>query len=314
MEKHTIHIAFCVNNNYIPYIIVTCISILENNTSNNITIHVFIDTISEKNKRLLKDNIKKYKNGKIEIHLVNDSLLIGLKDTWSIYAWYRILIPEILPDNIHRILYLDADIIVKDNLEDLFLINMDDKSIASTIDIETFNEETFLRCKYDKDKKYICSGVLLMNLDYWRKENLTNKIILWAKENNHLIKFPDQDTINYICQDTKILLPIRYGIQAPFLTNNKFYKEPYYQELKDCITKPAIIHYAGCNPWIKELSTHPFTIDWIKYNKKMTKPVKRFYKTKGWLFFKMIVWNILHPNRNKNKLTIEDVKNRLMNS
>lgn len=312
MKKTPIHVAFCVNDDYIPYIIVTCISIMENNTSNNITIHIFIDSISDKNKKAFNENLEKYKNAKLVIHTVNDSSLKGLKDSWSIYAWYRILIPQLLPDSINRILYLDADIIVKDNLEELFHINMDNKSIASTIDIETFNDETFIRCKYKKEKKYICSGVLLMNLDYWRDNNLTNKIISWAKENNDLIKFPDQDTINYICQDTKILLPLRYGIQAPFFTDNKFYEKPYSQELKDCIERPVIIHYAGCNPWIKELSIHPLTSEWMKYNKKAIKPIKRFYKTKGWLFFKMIIWNMLHPKHSKSQITIEDIKDKLM--
>lgn len=311
MKTHPIHIAFCANNDYIPYVSVSIKSILENHSKTNLNIHILTDYISEEKLNIVKELFYSYQEQQLKIHIVNDKSLRGLKDTWSIYTWYRVLLPQILPSNIHRILYLDADIIVKDNLQDLFCINMDNKAIAGTIDIETFNNITFERCGYEMEKKYICAGVMLINLDYWREHNLTNKIIDWGRKNNDRIKFPDQDTINYLCRDNKIILPLRYGIQSAFYINNQFYQEPLSKELSDCINKPAIIHYAGCAPWIKELSTHLQTHEWIKYNQMLHSPVKRKYMTKGWNLIKMHIWNILHPFSNSNKLSIEDVKKRL---
>lgn len=311
MKTHPIHIAFCANNDYIPYVSVAIKSILENHSKTNINIHILTNYISEEKLNIVKELFYSYQEQQLKIHIVDDTSLKGLKDTWSIYTWYRVLLPQILPANIHRILYLDADVIVKDNLQDLFILNMENKAIAGTIDIETFNNITFERCGFEMEKKYICAGVMLMNLDYWREYNLTNKIIDWGRKNNDRIKFPDQDTINYLCRDNKIILPLRYGIQSAFFINDQFYQEPLSKELSDCINRPAIIHYAGCAPWIKELSTHLQTHEWIKYNQMLPNPVKRKYMTKGWNLIKMHIWNILHPFRNSNKLTIEDVKIRL---
>lgn len=311
MKTHPIHIAFCANNDYIPYVSVAIKSILENHIKTNIIIHILTDYISEEKLNLVKELFYSYQEQQFKIHLVDDTSLQGLKDTWSIYTWYRVLLPQILPTNIHRILYLDADIIVKDNLQDMFCLNMDNMAIAGTIDIETFNNITFERCGYEMEKKYICAGVMLMNLDYWREHNLTNKIIDWGRKNNDRIKFPDQDTINYLCRDNKIILPLRYGIQNAFFIKDIFYQEPLSKELSDCIKKPAIIHYAGCAPWIKELSIHLQTYEWIRYNQMLPNPVKRKYMTKGWNLIKMHIWNILHPFRNSNKLSIGNIKKRL---
>lgn len=309
--KNDIHIAFCANNDYIKYIIVAIKSILECHIGTEITIHVLSDYISKYNKKRLRCTFNNYNKSNLAIHIVDDTSLKGLKDTWSIYTWYRVLLPNILPTNIHRILYLDADVIVKDNLQELFLLNMENKAIAGTIDIETFNIKTFERCGYEQEKRYICAGVMLMNLDFWRKHNLTEQIIEWGRINNDRIKFPDQDTINFLCRNDKVILPLRYGIQSAFFTNDQFYQEPLAKELSDSINKPAIIHYAGCAPWIKELSTHLLTHEWIKYNQMLSQPVKRKYMTKGWNLIKMHIWNFLHPFRNSNKLSIEDVKKRL---
>ncbi len=150
-----------------------------------------------------------------------------------------------------------------------------------------------------------------MNLDYWRAHGLTDKIVSWGREHDARIKFPDQDTINYICRDNKIVLPIRYGILGVYFWNEVFFKQPYLNELKECISSPAIIHYAAENPWKIELSNHLFQEEWEKYNNMLRHPAKREYITKGWNFVKMKVWQILHPKQKKHRLTIEEVIKRI---
>ena len=84
----------------------------------------------------------------IHIYNVDDSKLKGLKDTWSIYAWYRILLPEVLPCEVKNILYLDADIVIDSDISHLFSVNMEGKSVAGVIDIQSFKPETYERCLY----------------------------------------------------------------------------------------------------------------------------------------------------------------------
>lgn len=311
MINNIIHFAFCVNDGYVPYICVTIKGIIENHKKENVTIHVLSDFISPKKERLLNEVVSGFDNISLQVHIVDDSILRGLKDTWSIYTWYRVLLPKILPDNIHRVLYLDADTLVAGNISDLFSIDMTDKAIGGAIDILSFVPRTFERCMYEQEKQYICAGVMLMNLDFWRTNNLTDRIIKWGRDNDARIQFPDQDTINYICRDHKIILPMRYGIIGAYFEKDVFLRQPYLDQLKECLQAPAIIHYAGQAPWKIELSHHPLQEEWERYNKMLKHPAKRVYITKGWNFIKMKIWNMLHPNQIKRRINKKELLQKI---
>lgn len=309
---NNMHFALCVNDGYVPYICVTIKSILENHKSHRVTIHVLSNYISKKRRKLLKEVMTGYDYVTLQIHIVDDSILRGLKDTWSIYTWYRVLLPKVLSDNVHRVLYLDADTLVDGDVSELFRIDMADKAIAGAIDILSFDPKTFERCMYEEEKKYVCAGVMLMNLDYWRENALTDKVIAWGREHDTRIKFPDQDTINYLCRDHKIILPMRYGILGVYFSKEVFYKKPYFDELIECLTSPAIVHYAAQAPWKIELAYHPFQKEWEKYNAMLRHPAKRVYITKGWDFVKMRVWNILHPSLKRKIITKNDILKQIV--
>lgn len=317
MDNEYIHIAFCVDDIYARYIAVSIKSIAENfrmYKGGGICIHVVTDNISKKSVDRLDEIINGYERLSLRIHRVNDSILKGLKtNSWTIYAWYRLLLPNILPIDIKRVLYLDADTLVMSDLSELFTIDMTDKSIAGVIEDNTFNKEYYDRLGYKSDKQYICSGVLLMNLEYWREHHLAEKMINWAIINEDKLKLPDQDTINYICQDTKIILPLRFNIIQFFFTNEQFYKQPYLTQLKDCIENPAIIHYAFYGPWYKDAPRHIMYDYWIKYNRMLLHPVKLKYKSKGRLKLKHIIWDMLHNINDRQNISLKDIKCRLAN-
>ena len=307
-----IHIAFCVNDGYVPYITVTIKSIAENNRNADIVIHILTDTFSVRTRKRLEAVVGEYDNISLQIHEVDDTPLRGLKTgSYTIYTWYRILLPHILPDDTDRVLYLDADTLVLDGLEALFATDMSDSSVASVVEDRTFDDYHYDRLGYSRDKHYVCCGVLLMNLDYWRKHGLTEKIVSWAQEHNDELVYPDQDAINYICSDTKILLPLRYGIVQWFFTNDKFYDRPWLPQLEECVENPAIVHYAYCVPWYKDVSRHLYFDLWIKYNGMLRHPVRRRYKSKGWLKLKLIVWNLVHSFEKRQYMTAESVRAKI---
>ena len=298
--------ALCVNDVYAKYISVTIKSICENHRNNPIVIHVLTDFISESNQSLLHNIVRRYDKAELDILTVDDTELRDLKDTWSIYTWYRVLIPALLPD-VERCLYLDADTVVTDNLSSLFALNMDDVAIACAIDTEAIKEDTQKRCNFGKDDIYVCAGVMLMNLKYWRENNLSSRIIKWGRENDSLIKFPDQDTINILCKNNKIVLPIKYGVQHIFYYNQTFLST-LPEELLEAYRKPAIIHYAGFAPWIRELSDTPFHHYWERYNNLLSNKVKIIYQTKGVKGMKVRIWRAMHPYALKKEMTLIEEK------
>lgn len=271
----TFHIAFGITNSHSKYIRVVLNSILYNN-NNPIVFHILSNHISKVNKRRFSSEIKRFKNCKIEYYKINKSRLKGVYlGKWDISAWYRILIPEILDKTISKVLYLDSDTIVNGSLKELFTLNIKNYSIAAVLN-SLNNEEYNKRLELPLNNDYFCSGVILMNLEYWRNNNLTSKILKWTKENRNKILCPDQDALNVICKNSKLLLPFKYG-----------YIHDYDNKI-DAI----IYHYAIIKPWIY-VYKDPYKKIWEKYNRLLNKPLIIWYpslklRIKIFLYFLLI--------------------------
>ena len=250
-----------------------------------------------------------YPFAELNVVIVDDSKLRGLKDTWTIYTWYRVLLPEILDKDVHRVLYLDADVLVTGNIGELFRLDMTGKAIAGTIDFQSKDISTYKRCGYEPEKEYVCAGIMLMNLDYWREHDIANQVVRWGRDNNDRIQFPDQDSINYICRNAKILLPLKYDIVDGFFHDDYYYQH-YPRELRECVDAPVIIHYAGQAPWVVELSNHLLQDEWEKYNRELKEPVNKIYQSKGILKIKVILYRLFHTKTDKT-LNKRDVIERL---
>jgi lipopolysaccharide biosynthesis glycosyltransferase len=213
-----------------------------------------------------------------------------------------VLLPEYLSDDVHRILFLDADTLVTGSLNALFELDLDGRSVAGCLDPLSFNADTFERLEYDPSLKYLCAGVLMINLDYWREHGLEERIIAFATDQAERLRFWDQDAVNYVCRDTKLVLPLRYGVMSCFFWPAWVGRIGSKEELRECLLDPAIIHFAGNAPWKKELSRMLFHEDWQRYNKMLRRPVVRRYSLKGFKLLKLFAWNIVFPGKRKDRL------------
>ena len=294
MNKETLHFAFCLNEQYVNYAAVCIRSIVLNNQNHSITIHILSDYLSEKAISNLKEAAES-SNCNVEVHIIDDSILEELpQGRWPIHAWYRILLPEVVSTDVARVLYLDCDTLVMSDLADLFHLDLQDKPIAALPDPQSFSNEVFLRCKYPSHKKYFCSGIMLINLDYWRENNVKTKVISIANKYRDIIRFPDQDSLNILFQDSKILLPYRYGVMQWYFIK-EIRKKIAKKELYTCLTDPKIIHFAGCAPWNKSLRPSLFSTEWDKINATLTSKAKVKYNCNWITLIKGYLYNMLHP-------------------
>lgn len=243
MEKN---FCLCCDDKFVPFAAVTIHSVLKSmNDGDNVHIHIITQGLAQKNYDYLKSLgscIKIYE-------LSNHELMKDLETTseWSLATWLRIFIVDILDEKVNRVLYLDCDVIVNDNLDDLFTLDMNNISIAGCVDVQTYDPDTFIRLNYPKEYGYVCAGVLMLNLDYWREHRLKYKILEYGTVNT--LKFLDQDAINYICHSSKIILDPEYGVLVPYFINRDFINA-YKKDINRLFYQPKIIHFAGYSPWI----------------------------------------------------------------
>lgn len=170
---------------YSKHVGTSILSLLEN-THEKITVHLIHDsTLTDDNRQKFIDIVSKYQQ-KIEFYNV-DELIPNLIDEiknelpnvknfpWTIAAMYRLMLPKILPPDITKIIYLDADTIVNLDINELWQIDLENYPIAAMPHMSSFVDfeavKTALR--FDSTtidpQDYFNSGVLIFDLTNFRK-------------------------------------------------------------------------------------------------------------------------------------------------
>lgn len=234
------HIAFGVDNRYLRFACVTILSIIKNNEKQNICFHVFCDFVND-------DDVKKLQeisndNDKISIlcYLVNDDCLKDFPQGhgWNLSIYYRAIAPTILDNQIEKLLYLDADIVCLNDLSDLFKIRLE-KEVAAVVKDGTGSATIDKRLdtlgiEKDRYTSYFNSGVMLINVSEYNKQNIWFKFIDVIKRKREVLFFFDQDAFNIVLSKS-----VRY-------IENKY----NYQNLDKDIKQPCFVHFAGVRkPW-----------------------------------------------------------------
>ncbi|MBP1933017.1 glycosyltransferase family 8 protein [Ammoniphilus resinae] len=250
-----INIVTAADDRYAGYLAVMLFSLLENKSSSMpVTIYIIDSQISLENKTLLNNIIKKF-NCEI-IYLTLDSTIYeNFKTLRHITkeTYFRISIPELLDKSIEKTIYLDSDLIVKEDITLLWNHHVDHYFLGAVKDAYLRkSRNSYL--SIPKDSDYFNAGVLVLNLKRWREFNITKKIIDFIKNNSEKIVFPSQDPMNAVLHDA--WLPL----------NEKWNYQPYLHKTSPLV-KPSIIHYCGSDkPWN---SNHPLRHYYIEYAEKV---------------------------------------------
>ena len=255
-----IHIACCTDDAFTEHCGVLMVSVCENKGESPIHFHLLTNGIKLSNERALRGIAKRYGQS-ISIYRVNENDLkdcpIQKNDRVSIVAYFRILLPVILPEFIRKVLYLDCDILVLKDLEDLWNMDIERFSAGVVMDQQGQDIRKFNNLEYDIALGYFNSGVMLINLNYWRVNNITAEVLEYINNNPEKLKCWDQDALNYVLKDSKLDLPLRFNDQDEFYWKDPLLARKYWAEMYDAVKNPVILHYNGSiKPWHKEC-THP---------------------------------------------------------
>ena len=149
-NNNNIAIAFASDNNYVKYLSVAIISLTDNMSKDyNYDIVILEDKIKDKSKWLLLEQVKDFKNVSLRFIDINryfdkykDAEFYTLKNISYITrsAYSRFFIPEIFY-NYNKVLYLDVDTLINDNLVELYQTDLENYLIAGAIHIK--NNPTF---------------------------------------------------------------------------------------------------------------------------------------------------------------------------
>ncbi len=144
------------------------------------------------------------------------------------------------------------------------------------------------RLGYDTKYSYFNSGVLLINLQEFKKYFNIHIAIDYIK--NHHILYHDQDVLNGIFHDKKEFINIRYNLLDCYIFKNASIPNRYSSQIKKAIYQPTIIHFSGpIKPWHKECK-NPYKGLYYHYLKMTpwsdSKPIKKYTKFKDVMIYK----------------------------
>ena len=179
-------------------------------------------------------------------------------------ASFRLLLPELLPD-LDRILYLDCDIIVRQDLARLWRkTELGDNYMGVVYEAAIEGQAERFRAIGCDPARYFNSGFLLMNLAKMRAEKVSERLLEACRV--PYLEFPDQDALNQVCLGRVLpLSPLYNSIRTFFIPKYKpdFIRQ-YNEALWEQVQREGTIHYTGGKPW--ELFTVQFRAWWQVYD------------------------------------------------
>lgn len=264
------NIVINTDNNYIQHTMAMLCSLYENNSGHDITVHVLQKELSEKSRNYISGLSERYGN-KAVFYTIDEEPLRGVQfrknRPLSMAAYYRLMLSSVLPREIDKVLYLDCDVIVLRDLSEIFNIELDNYALAASLDQFPCDQQHRLQLHMEVDERTFCSGIMLVNLKYWREHDVEPGLLEYAKRYRKVVYLHDQDVLNYYFKKHWFLLPPKWNRVAYSLRPIAYASYKRF-DIIDYLNRPMLYHYASANvkPWYGIPS--PEREVYLKYLKK----------------------------------------------
>jgi lipopolysaccharide biosynthesis glycosyltransferase len=162
----------------------------------------------------------------------------------------KLLLAETLADRYDKILYLDADVTIHEELNPIFSLHTKGYPLAA---VPSGAQRTghnwprrqsqaahFRALGMTEPYRFVNSGVMLIDVSQWNRDDLSARSLDFIRRNPTLWRLPDEDALNAILDGHLAELSPVWNMQAPIWS---------HREVRANV-QPAIIHYVGPNkPW-----------------------------------------------------------------
>lgn len=264
------NIVIVADDGYIVHAAVMLTSLFETNKDKCFSVYLFTNGVSDKSVSRLECLCKAYKS---IITIINpeeqlaSSLSISLKELpvgqWTTMMYYKLFIPTVLPKSEERCLFLDVDMIINSDIEELYNWDLHDSVIAAVEDMPDC-VKIKERIGLPQEAFYINSGVMVCDLNRWRQMETVRPIFDFVKHVSDKI-INEQDVIALYFKGKLSLLPIKWNMVTFYFLRVPKIFDKYLPQLREALYNPNIIHFAApIKPWYRD-SQHPYANLYKKY-------------------------------------------------
>ncbi len=278
------HLTCSTDNNYLQYCEVMLCSVFENNRDLTFHVHLLHSELTAESISSLTDFCSRY-NEKISFYRIDETILKDVNrrenSPVSIATYYRILLPELLDQSIERVFYLDCDVIVLGSIKPLYEINLDGYGVAAVKDASPYDSYHRELMGHDLTGDAFCAGVMMINLDYWRKHNSKKELLGYSNTKQDKVYLEDQDALNSVFRNHWFQLPYKWA-KTPLSCGVVDHNVKRFDQYEYSFS-PRIIHYAGpmkpwCDVWFPERKHYQHYLKISGFPNPKVKNVDRAFK------------------------------------
>ncbi len=254
-----LHLVFTLDRAFIQHCGVTLASVFANNPSESFTVHLIFDEATVTPLKKLTRFIES-RGHTARVHFFDKTKTKGFKVSHHVTAatYYRLFLADLLTDEA-RAIYMDSDLIVPGSILELWQTDLAGAAIAAV------REPT---------ESFFNAGVMVVDLDWWRKNEVSSKSGHWIAKHNDAVQFWDQDVLNAVLENDVRLIPEKWNFKR---TDCKI------DDLKGLDVR--IVHFAGGHkPW-NFYCEHPLKGLYFEYLAQT--PWRRFRMREETFMFKM---------------------------
>jgi lipopolysaccharide biosynthesis glycosyltransferase len=260
----TEHITIVVaTDNFYAILLAALIKSIDKNhlSEEKIDIYIIDDGISSSNKKKIADSANL---NTMTLHWFTTKEVVPRnikiptdRSAFPITTYLRLFSPYIIPKTTTKMIYLDVDMIVLNDISVLWNVDLGDFLFGAVVDLcETVGSSwggipNYKELGIDPKEKYFNAGMLLIDPIKWRDKDISNRVISAINDNIASVNFADQYGLNVVLHNQWLELDKRWNSFSilesddPFLIHfldikpifksyntNKVYYELFYKYLR----------------------------------------------------------------------------------
>ncbi|MFA5938151.1 MAG: glycosyltransferase family 8 protein [Sinimarinibacterium sp.] len=275
----TLHVACAADANYVPHAAAMIHSLLQPPQADDVRVHFLHDALLAPELRDRLGAFVRDHGGDIRFHEVDMERLRGLPTMGRIsqVMWLRVFLPELLPSE-SRVLYLDCDTQIVDDLQPLWRTDLCGAWLGAVANVfEPGKQVHAAALGLPEPRRYFNSGVLLMDLDAWRRERCAERILALVRDRTTRLVWPDQDALNVTFAGHWKALDPRWNCQNSLFFFRHAAEVFGAETVRAATESPGILHFEGGNlakPW-HYLCKHPMRSTYLHHRAATPWPLDR---------------------------------------
>lgn len=259
------HVVYACNDAYVRQTLVSMVSLIR--IHQDVRLYLLADGISAEQRLLIQEVTARW-NAEvtfIELSDVLPQLPFDEADRHPKTIYAKLFLDKVI--TAERALYLDSDVIVMGSLKPLFDMDMTGKAAAGVLMPYSSRVKRSVQC--EAGQPYLCDGVVLLNLDYWRRMKKSAACREYIESFQGNPPMLSEGTLNHVCGKELAALEPKYNVMPSMLEyslkqiRELFRADYYYKDeklLKEAVQKPIIMHFMNelyNRPWFEPCG-HPF--------------------------------------------------------